>query len=237
MEQKGTHEEHLSVLEFKKKECAKEVAELGNMLAEKQDHVQALDEILKENIAQLETLEAEKAEAEMAVDEAAKEAASAGKKATKAKKELQSIAPLVNNMKSYALDYGREADRLLPEAGTLESGKSYKEKKAIPFMKKMKDILFSLYLEYCKLQDKYQRLSRDYNDMWNKKERIHNRCNVLEKRVEELEDIEKDYGRIRKFFGLDRVDNLLRELKEQERLQAGMEKYRLWIIFLYRCTF
>lgn len=93
-------------------------------------------------------------------------------------------------------------------------------------MKKMKDILFSLYLEYCKLQDKYQRLSRDYNDMWNKKERIHNRCNVLEKRVEELEDIEKDYGRIRKFFGLDRVDNLLRELKEQERLQAGMEKDR-----------
>ena len=59
------------------------------MLAEKQDHVQALDEILKENIAQLETLEAEKAEAEMAVDEAAKEAASAGKKATKAKKELR----------------------------------------------------------------------------------------------------------------------------------------------------
>lgn len=35
-EQKGTHEEHLSVLEFKKKERVKEVAELENLLEKKQ---------------------------------------------------------------------------------------------------------------------------------------------------------------------------------------------------------
>ena len=120
-EQKGTHEEHLSVLEFKKKERAKEVAEL----------------------------EAEKVDAEIQKDKAVKEAESASKKAAQAKKELQEIAPLINNVKSYARDYGRDAKRLLPEAGTLESGKSYREKKAIPFVEKMKDILFSLYLEYC----------------------------------------------------------------------------------------
>ena len=197
-EQKGTHEEHLSVLEFKKKERAKEVAEL----------------------------ETEKEKAEIQKEKAIKEAESASKKATQAKKELQEIAPLVNNVKSYARDYGRDAKRLLPEAGTLESGKSYREKKAIPFVEKMKDILFSLYLDYCKLQDKYQRLSRDYNDMWNRRDRLQNRCDVLEQRVEELETVEKDYGRIRKIFGTERVDVLLREMKEREKIEAELEKER-----------
>ena len=197
-EQKGTHEEHLSVLEFKKKERAKEVAEL----------------------------EAEKADAEIQKDKAVKEAESASKKAAQAKKELQEIAPLINNVKSYARDYGRDAKRLLPEAGTLESGKSYREKKAIPFVEKMKDILFSLYLDYCKLQEKCQRLIRDYNSVWDGRERLRERCNALEQRVEELETVEKDYGRIRKIFGPERVDSLVQEMKERERLQIEMEKKR-----------
>ena len=197
-EQKGTHEEHLSVLEFKKKERAKEVAEL----------------------------EAEKVDAEIQKDKAVKEAESASKKAAQAKKELQEIAPLINNVKSYARDYGRDADRLLPEAGKIETGKGYREKKAIPFVEKMKDILFSLYLEYCRLQDKYQRLTRDYNDMWNRRDRLQNRCNYLEERIEELETVEKDYGRVRKIFGPERVDCLLREMKGMEQRQAEMEKER-----------
>ena len=197
-EQKGTHEEHLSVLEFKKKERAKEVKEL----------------------------ETEKAEAEIQKEKAVKEAESASKKAIQAKKELQEIAPLVNNVKSYARDYGRDAERLLPEAGTLESGKSYREKKAIPFVEKMKDILFSFYLDYCKLQEKYQRLVRDYNSVWDGRERLRERCNALEKRVEELETVEKDYGWIRKIFGPERVDCLVREMKEREKLENEWEKER-----------
>ena len=49
---------------------------------------------------------------------------------------------------------------------------------------------------------------------------------VLEERVEELESVEKDYSRIRKLFGVDRIDGLLREMKEQERVEAEMEKER-----------
>ena len=70
----------------------------------------------------------------------------------------------------------------------------------------MKDILFSLYLDYCKLQEKYQRLVRDFNSVWDGRERLRERCNALEKRVEELETVEKDYGWIRKIFGPERVD-------------------------------
>lgn len=97
-------------------------------------------------------------------------------------------------------------------------------------MKKMKDILFSLYLEYCKLQDKYQQLVRDYNNIWERRERLQTRCNALEQKVEELETVEKDYGRIRIIFGPDRVDSLLQEMKEQEPVEAELEKERRKLI-------
>ena len=42
-EKKGTHEEHLSVLEYKKKERAKEVVELENLLEEKKNDIQNLN--------------------------------------------------------------------------------------------------------------------------------------------------------------------------------------------------
>lgn len=121
---------------------------------------------------------------------------------------------------------GRDADILLPEAGKFETGKNYREKKALPFVKKIQDILFSLYRDYCKLHDKYQELVRDYNSIWDRRERLQQRYDALEERVEKLEVAEKDYGRIRKLFGTDRIDGLLREMKEQERVETEMEKER-----------
>ena len=48
----------------------------------------------------------------------------------------------------------------------------------------------------------------------------------MEQRVEELEIVERDYGRVRKIFGSERVDCMLREMKEMERQQVEMEKER-----------
>ena len=61
--------------------------------------------------------------AHLHMDEASISAEAVGKKVEKAKKELQEIAPLVNNVKSYASEYGRPVEELLPEAGKLESEK------------------------------------------------------------------------------------------------------------------
>ena len=95
--------------------------------------------------------------------------------------------------------------------------------KVIPFVEKMKTILFSIYLDYCKLQEKYQRLVWDYNSVWDGRERLRESCTVLEQRVEELETVEKDYGRIRKFWGTDRVDSMIREMKEKEKLETELK--------------
>ena len=88
----------------------------------------------------------------------------------------------------------------------------------------MKDILFSLYLEYCRLQDKHQQLVRNYNNIWDRRERLQNRCDMLEQRVEELETVEKEYGRIRHVLGAHVVDTLLRRAKEKELMITKVEK-------------
>ena len=62
--------------------------------------------------------------------------------------------------------------------------------------------------------------------MWNRRNRLQNRCDLLEERIEELETVEKDYGWIQKILGSERVESLVREMKKQERLQGEMEKER-----------
>ena len=71
----------------------------------------------------------------------------------------------------YAGEYGRSADELLPEAGKLETGKSYREKKATPFVERLMKKMLSLYVAYCQLKGKYEKLEKDYDDILNRKER------------------------------------------------------------------
>lgn len=225
-EQKGTHEDHLSVLEFKKKERAKEVAELENVLAEKQEDIQALDTILKENLEQIDVLEAKREKADAITDEAVQKAENAKKKADKAEQKLKEIAPLVDKVRAFAGDYGRPAEELLPEAGRIESGKSYRENKAIPFFEKMMKKVLSLYVTYCDIKAKYDGLVRNYNNLSNRKERLQARNKILEERVEELEMVSQDYALVRSVFGSDKIDNLLKDVKEKEQIKLEAEKER-----------
>lgn len=223
-EKKGTHEEHLSVLEFKKKERAKEVAELDKLLEEKRENVQVLETIRQDNLEQLDELALEIKAAESKAEEATTEAEKAVKKVQKTEKKLQEIAPLVDKVQAYAGEYGRSADELLPEVGKLEMGKSYREKKAIPFFEKLMKKLLSLYVAYCQLKGKYEKLEKDYDDIWNRKERWQGYSKTLEQKVEELEVVVQDYGRIRNALGTCAVDKLLNSVKEKERTNVEAEK-------------
>lgn len=141
--------------------------------------------------------------------------------------KLREIAPLVDRVEKYAGEYGRAADELLPEAGRIETGKGYRENKAIPFVQKLQDKLFSLYVAYCKLKSKYERLERDYDDISNRKERLQIRNEALEQEVEELKVVTQDYSLIRTAFGTDKVDNMVKNLKERERLKIETGKRKL----------
>ena len=124
-EQKGTHEEHLSVLDYKKQERSKEVAALETQIG-----------ALQERTVTVETMLSEKQE------------------------QLDDIAPILKNTEKFVRKYD-DPERLLPEAGMLESGKAFREKKALPILGKLLKYARSLFRENTELKAKMQKLEKE----------------------------------------------------------------------------
>ena len=124
-EQKGTHEEYLSVLDYKKQERSKEVAALENQI-----------DTLQEQTAVAATTLSEKQE------------------------QLDDIAPILKNTEKFVRKYD-DPERLLPEAGMLESGKAFREKKALPILGKLLKYARSLFRENTELKVRVQKLEKE----------------------------------------------------------------------------
>ena len=137
-EQKGTHEEHLDVYNFKKKECRKEV----QALEQEKEYLTAENEGLTAQIAEVRAdIQLLKDDKEQAVQD--KEAAE--KRAEKAEKDLHSLEerrerlqPVMDNVSKEIKEYGA-VKTLLPEAGTLERATTYRDKKIKPLFTQMKN--------------------------------------------------------------------------------------------------
>ena len=67
-------------------------------------------------------------------------------------------------------------------------------------------------------------MERENTDIWRRKERLKDQNQILQEKVETLERVEEDYGRIRNVFGEERIDRILIEVKEQEHVDEEMEK-------------
>ena len=124
-EQKGTHEEHLSVLDYKKQERSKEVSALEN---------------------QIDTLQEQTAVAATALSEK--------------QEQLDDIAPILKNAEKFVRKYD-DPERLLPESGMLESGKAFRERKALPILGKLLKYARSLFRENTELKAKVQKLEKE----------------------------------------------------------------------------
>lgn len=121
-EQKGTHEKHLSLLDFEKQERAKEVAALEAQKAELEEHNVTMQEVNEKWLDQLESIDREISLAHESREKADKQAEQAKKKAAQYEKKLTKIAPMVKEMERFAEKYSADPEEVLPEVGTLETG-------------------------------------------------------------------------------------------------------------------
>lgn len=178
-EQKGTHEKHLSLLDFEKQERAKEVAALEEQKADLEEHNATMQEVNEKWLAHLKNIEREISSAHENWEEADKQVNQAKKKVAQYEKKLTEIAPMVKEMERFAEKYSADPEEVLPEAGTLETGKTYREKKAKPLIKKIVVVLRSVYRAYLDLSRRFSDMQRLYERAWKK-------VNSLTDRVEEL---------------------------------------------------
>ena len=179
-EQKGTHEEHLSVLDYKKQERSKEVAALEN---------------------QIDTLQEQTAVAATALSEK--------------REQLDDIAPILKNTEKFVRKYD-DPERLLPEAGMLESGKAFREKKALPILGKLLKYARSLFRENTELKAKVQKLEKENTTF---KSANWNHTNEIVKLKMENRELKKDKGKLDALVGRIGNDVLQKLLSETPKEQ------------------
>lgn len=223
-EQKGTHEKHLSVLDFKKKERAKEVAELEAKKESLEEHNVAILETSEKWLGELENLEQEIHSAQEIREEADKKVEVAKKEAARYEKKLAEIAPMVKDMERFAVKYSYDPEEVLPEAGTLESGKSYREKKAKPLIGKIITVLRAVYREYLSVSNRFEKLQDAYNREQDRNERLKNRLEESLGENRELRTIATDFGRVRTVMGAEQVNAVIDRAKQQEQIEAEQKR-------------
>ena len=179
-EQKGTHEEHLSVLDYKKQERSKEVAALEN---------------------QIDTLQEQTATAETALSEK--------------QEQLDDIAPILKNTEKFVRKYD-DPERLLPEAGMLESGKAFREKKALPILGKLLKYARSLFRENAELKAKVQKLEKENTAF---KSANWNHTHEMVRLQMENQELKKDKSKLDALVGRIGNDVLQKLLKETPKEQ------------------
>lgn len=179
-EQKGTHEEHLSVLDYKKQERSKEVAALETQI-----------DALQEQTATAETALSEKQE------------------------QLDDIAPILKNTEKFVRKYD-DPERLLPEAGILESGKAFREKKALPILGKLLKYARSLFRENTELKAKVQKLEKENTTF---KSANWNHTNEIVKLKMENQELHKAKDKLDALVGRIGNDVLQKLLKESPKEQ------------------
>ena len=229
-EQKGTHEKHLSLLDFEKKERAKEVSMLEKQKSELEEHNAIMQEVNEKYLDQLERVEKDIFSAQESRKEVDKQAEQAKKKAAQYEKKLTEIAPMVKEMERFAEKYSADPEEVLPEAGTLETGKSYREKKAKPLIKKIVTVLRSVYRAYLDLSRKFSDMQRSYERAWDKVNSLTVRVDELWNENRTLKERMGDFYRVERALGRDTVETIvLREkrLEQEQRVQRRKQKRKM----------
>lgn len=218
-EQKGTHEKHLSVLDFEKKERAREVADLEARKADLQEENAAFEEINENLHEQLQQIDDEIHSLQDDLKQSQQEADKAKKQADKYQKRMNELAPMVKNMERLAAEFSANPEETLPEVAVMESAKSYREKKAKPLVEKMVKVLRSVYSAFLDISRKYERLEEAYDREKAGKKRLNERLQEVLDENRELREITTDMERVKAAFGSHQVETAISRVRQQEQVE------------------
>ena len=204
-EQKGTHETHLSVLDYKKKVREQEVEELT-------EHKKLLEHNLHDISECVNEIQKEKEQVE-------KERETVIQKTEVLEKRFSALNSKAGLVDSHAREYGYYPEEWLPEAGTLESAKSYR-KRIFPLVKKVANMIQALYSKCLDLKNKNQKLSDRNLDLENRVDRLREEISVIKKENIALLNVAYDMNRVVAVLGENKVKEAIEVAKHLEQANA-----------------
>ena len=236
-EKKGTHENHLSVLDFEKKERAKEVAELEQSISDGKERLSDIQiqhrkavqeteqirqkgEAIRQEVSELsETSDLLKEQATTLAEDKKKLLSDNVKLEKQQKKLQQDIEKMVQSkavMERNIHAYDEDEKWQLPEPAALMSAKAYKDKKAFPLVEKLKETIKALTIKCVqlaeqgkKLKEKVTRQEQQINRLTDK---VMEQSDIIDRLQEKMEDL----GRLERYFGREQVQSIVERSKALE---------------------
>lgn len=236
----GTHNKHLSVLDYEKQERTREVRELMEKIQEEKVELQNtfFQQIaVKEEIAAIneeadkykqdkEYLEVDKYLLKIDCEELAEknEKLSHGNKELREERQnlvedIEKLAGTKNVIHRNVREYEVKEEWKLPEPERFMSTSAFREQKALPLVERLKKLVKSLTAQCLELLEKVKSLSARVR---NQQEEISNLTDKLMEQQIILEDLReevRDFKRIRKYVGDDKINLILKNAKELERIE------------------
>ena len=233
-EQKGSHEEHLDVYNFKKKERKKEVQKLE----QEKEYLTAENEELTAQIAEsradIQILKDDK-------EQAIREKQEAEQRAEDAEKELKSLEdrrnvlqPIMDNASKEIKEYGM-IKTFLPEATALERAVTYRDKKIKPLFIEMKNKIGAmaaqvkeLTRERDKWKSKFQKKKQEHENTKKELAEVQKDYQKLSGEKEILQGFADRYNRLLRMLGKDMVERLVQDdIRMQAELEAKKQKEQM----------
>ena len=134
-------------------------------------------------------------------------------------KRLEELAPAIRNVEQLAKEFSSDPEQLLPEAGTLESAKTYREKKAKPLLAQIVKVLRSLYSSYLFLFGKVTQLQADCERERKNGEHLKKQLQEVMLENKSLRGIAANYERVKKFFGEQEVEEAVKGVRQREQAE------------------
>lgn len=230
-EKKGTHEKHLNVYEFKKKERIKEVQELEK----EKKYLTAENEELTTQIAEtrdnIQLLKEDEAQAVKEKEDAEKRAEKAEKKLENLENRRKRLQPVMDNVSKEIKEYGT-INTFLPEASALERATTYRDKKIKPLFIQMKNKIAAMAAQVKELtrerdawKNKFHKKKQECEETKEELQAVQQDKKELSKEKDILQDLAGRYHRIMRVLGNDMVEDIVqRDIQNQKILE---EKRRM----------
>lgn len=236
-EKKGTHEKHLSVLDFEKKERAKEVAELEQSISDGKERLSDIQiqhrkavqeteqirqkgEAIRQEVSELsETSDLLKKQATTLAEDKKKLLSDNVKLEKQQKKLQQDIEKMVQSkavMERNIHAYDEDEKWQLPEPAALMSAKAYKDKKAFPLVEKLKETIKALTIKCVQLVEQGKKLKEKVTRQEQQISRLTDKVMEQSDIIDRLQEKTADLGRLGRYFGREQVQSIVERSKALE---------------------
>ena len=236
-EKKGTHEKHLSVLDFEKKERAKEVAELEQSISDGKERLSDIQiqhrkavqeteqirqkgEAIRQEVSELsETSDLLKEQATTLAEDKKKLLSDNVKLEKQQKKLQQDIEKMVQSkavMERNIHAYDEDEKWQLPEPAALMSAKAYKDKKAFPLVEKLKETIKALTIKCVQLAEQGKKLKEKVTRQEQQISRLTDKVMEQSDIIDRLQEKTEDLGRLERYFGREQVQSIVERSKTLE---------------------